>query len=289
MDQSSDTFSFPVSSRPDLINVDGDKILLCEKTDNKPLEDFIYQYNKAGLYVDRREAIEFAAKHETDAKSLDLLEKALSDKSWRIRSVTLDQLNMENDTVKRSVETYLLNVAKNDPKPLVKAHAVEMLGRYKNPGYKSLFMKALYDSSYSVAGNALEALAKIDDAAAETEAKKLSAQPAKGNLGDALLGYIGENKFDSLASKFDNLPVGNAKFNMMKSFAAFLSRVKNTDNLKKGVDMIVSFRDTIPQAFRSNTDPFINDTLNGIAEKKQAAGLKEQSDYVRSKLPAASK
>ncbi len=53
--------------------------------------------------------------------------------------------------------------------------------------------------------------------------------------------------------------------------------------------MIVKFRDAIPRAFRSNTDPFINDALNGIAEKKQAAGLIEQEDYIRSKLPATNK
>ena len=138
--------------------MDGDKILLCEKTDNKPLEDFIYQYNKAGLYVDRREAIEFAAKHQTDAKALDLLEKALSDKSWRIRSFTLDQFNMDNDTVKQSVEKYLVPIAQKDTKKTIQAQAIGMLGKYKKTEYKPFFMKAVNDSSYSVAGNALEAL-----------------------------------------------------------------------------------------------------------------------------------
>jgi len=33
-----DTFSFQVNSKPDLVNVDGDKILLCEKKDNKTLD-----------------------------------------------------------------------------------------------------------------------------------------------------------------------------------------------------------------------------------------------------------
>ena len=50
--------------------------------------------------------------------------------------------------------------------------------------------------------------------------------------------------------------------------------------------MIVKFRDTIPQEFHSFSDPMINGILKGIAEKKQAARLTEQSDYIRSKLPA---
>ncbi len=35
LDHQADTFVFQTVSKPDLINVDGDKILLCEKTDHK--------------------------------------------------------------------------------------------------------------------------------------------------------------------------------------------------------------------------------------------------------------
>ncbi len=49
--------------------------------------------------------------------------------------------------------------------------------------------------------------------------------------------------------------------------------------------MIIGFRDSLPKQNRVNTDPIINDILRGIAERKQEAGLKEQSDYIKSKLP----
>ena len=281
-----DTFSFAVNGKPDLINVDGDKILLCEKNDHKSLDEFIYQYDHAGKYEDRREAMMFAAKQQTDATALNFLERVLGDKSWRIRSTALDQFKMDNENVKRSIASYLEPIAKNDPRKTVRAQAIRMLGMYNNAANKPLFLKALKDSSYTVAGNALTALAKIDDAAAESEAKKLLAQPAKGALRGALFAYTDESKFDSLATKFDNLPVNNSKFDLVRGFANFLARVKNTENVKKGIDMIVKFREAIPQQFRVNTDPFINDALKGVADKKQAAGLKEQGDYIRSKLPA---
>ena len=286
MDQSSDTFSFAVNSRPDLINVDGDKILLCEKTDNKPLEDFIYQYNHAGLYVDRREAIEYAAKNQRDAKALDFLKTALNDRFDKLRTFTLEKLDADNDTIKQSVEPLVKDLAMNDPKPLVRAAAIEVLGNYKKAEYKSLFMKSLTDSSYTVAGNALDALAKIDSVAAINKTKLLSAQQAKGALMDALIRHSSESSFDSIAAKFDKLPVGNAKFNMLEPFADFLGNIKNIDQLKNGVDMIVKFRDSIPQSFRVNTDPFINGVLNSIEEKNKKAGLTEQADYIKSKIPA---
>ncbi len=45
-----DTFSFSYSNRPELVNVDGDKILLAIKKDNKTLDNYIHQYKYAGLY-----------------------------------------------------------------------------------------------------------------------------------------------------------------------------------------------------------------------------------------------
>lgn len=287
MTNQADTFSFAVNSKPDLINVDGDKILLCEKTDHKTLNEFIYQYKNAGLNTDRREAIDFASKSQTDAIALDFLKTALNDKSDWLRSFTLSKLNIDNDTVKAAVERIVKNIATTDSKPATRGEAIRVLGNYKKNEYRPLFMKAVNDSSYTIAGNALEALSKIDSAAAEDEAKKLSAQPARGKLKEVLNNYINESKFDSVASVFDKLPIdGGPKFNMLSFFSNFLSRVKNTANLKKGVDMIVKFRESVPQEYRKDTDSIFNDLLKVIAEKKQAAGLKEQSDFIQSKLPA---
>jgi aminopeptidase N len=173
----SDTFSFAVNSKPDLINVDGDKILICEKTDHKTLDEFIYQYKVAALYIDRVEAIEYTSKNQTGTKELGFLKTALNDKSYRLRQLTLDKLDINNDTVKRSVEALVTDLAKNDRHPLVKARAIQFLSEYKKAEYKSLYLKALNDSSYSVAGNALEALGKIDSITAINEARYLPNLP----------------------------------------------------------------------------------------------------------------
>ncbi len=201
----------------------------------------------------------------------------------------MDFLNLDNDTVKRFMEPYLVTVAKNDSRKTVRARAIQLLGSYKNVVCKPFFIKALSDSSYTVLGKALPALSMIDDASAEIESRKLSAQPAKATLKNALFAYTDESKFDSLSTKFDELPLDNTKFNMMTSFSNFLARVKNTGNFEKGLDMLVKTREAVPQQFRAESDPFINDLLKGIADKKHAAGLKEQEDYVRSKIPAEKK
>ena len=85
VENENDSFYFPYSRKPELINVDGDKIVLCQKTDHKTLENFIYQYSHAGLYLDRREAIEFCAEHQDDPAAQALLRQAVKDRYAELR------------------------------------------------------------------------------------------------------------------------------------------------------------------------------------------------------------
>jgi len=290
-----DTFIFQTVSRPQLINVDGDKILLCEKTEHKNLDNYIFQYKNAGLYLDRREAIEFAARTQAeDHKAMDLMKTALKDRYYGLRIFTLQRLNLTIDSVKKAVEPILSEMAKNDPKSLVRAGAIEALGRLKKDEYRSLFLRAISDSSYSIAGSALRALAAIDTAAAFNQAKSLSEKHVKAELEDAitniLFTYSGENDYDSLAARFERMSNGYEKFMILQPFANYLKRIKNPVCFKKGIDLIVRFRDTIAEEDRQQIAAYFNFMiLSGIASSKQSGGLTEQADYVKSKLPGNTK
>jgi aminopeptidase N len=295
IEHQADTFTFHTDKKPDLINVDGDKILLCEKTEHKTLDNYIFQYKNAGLYLDRREAIDFAARNQADDHTaLSFVESALKDKYYGLRVYTLMKLNLLNDSVKKVVEPLVEEMAKNDPKSLVRAGAIETLGRYKSVAYKPLFLKSINDSSYSIAGKALVALGAIDTAAALDKARSLSGLRSRGALADAvtnvLFSYSDEGDFDSLAVRFDELPFGNEKFLILQPFANFLKRVKDPVKFTKGIDMIVKFRDTIPEQYQPMINPYFNGmVLNGIATSKQSKGMTEQADYVKSKLPVKPK
>ena len=290
-----DTFEFHSASKPDLVNADGEKILLCEKTENKTLDNYIFQYKNAGLYLDRREAIDFAARNQRDDQNaMEFMKTALKDKYHGLRLYSLQKLVLKNDSLKNVFAPILSDMAQSDPDPLVKAGAIEALGKFKQIAYKPLFLKSINDSSYSIAGKALVALGAIDTVTALEKARSLSFQHPKDALEEAvtniLFTYSSENDFDSLAARFDNLPFGNAKFTILQPFANFLKRVKNPTYFKKGIDMIVSFRDTIPMQYRQMIAPYLNGMiLNGIASSKQSKGMTEQADYVKSKLPGNKK
>ena len=52
-----DTLCFPAATKPDLANVDAEKVLLWQKQDHKSLAEYAYQYRHAPRYLDRREAL----------------------------------------------------------------------------------------------------------------------------------------------------------------------------------------------------------------------------------------
>jgi aminopeptidase N len=290
VDQQSDTFAFPCAVKPDLVNFDGDKMLVCEKSDHKTLDNFIFQYSNAGLYLDRREAIDFAMNKQKDEPlARTFLKTALNDKYYGLRTYAIQRLNMSNDSVKAFAEPILASMAKNDKSSLVRAASIEALGRLKKPAYKDMFLNAISDSSYAVAGGGLIALGNIDSIAAMTKANELSSQKIKGRLSNAvnttLYTYASENDFQTLSSRFEKLPFGQSKFSLLQPFAGYLKKVKDDTNFRKGIDIIVNFRDSIPAEIGQQVLGYINGMiLNNIATVKQSAGLTDQAEYVKSKI-----
>ncbi|HEX4851064.1 MAG TPA: M1 family aminopeptidase, partial [Puia sp.] len=289
VENKADTFTFSYSSRPDLVNVDGDKIILCEKKDHKTLENFIHQYKYAGLYLDRREAIDACSDQQDNVKAIELLKAAVHDRYYELRIYALNSLDLDKQNIKDIFEPIIFGLAQKDSSALVRAKAIELLGKYNKPTYKSLFLQAVNDSSYSVAGSALSALSALDPVEAADLAQKFISQPAKGNLLSAIIeisiksGHY-EN-FDVLAEGFDKMPFSQKKMDNLPYFAGMLLRIDNTPQVKKGVDAIVKFRDAISPEQKEELGNLINNSiLKPIADRKEAAGHKDQADYIRSKI-----
>jgi aminopeptidase N len=300
-DNAVDTFTFSYTQRPDLVNVDGDKIMLWVKKDNKTLENFIHQYKYAGNYPDRREAIDYVAKQQDNPKALALLKEALEDKYQGLRNFAISKLDMKKEAVRLAVEQTLYNLARNDKYSTVRGSAMNALGHYKKPEYVALFKSALNDSSYTVAGNALIALNNTDQPAALAFAKENFEKPSKGVLQNAITAVIAqsgdESIFDKVVGDFRKLSL-QEKFGAVNNLATYLAALKDVSKFKQGVDLIAAFRDEIPAPIKPQTDPYLNGVvLKGLLTAKSEAlkadasnaGLQEQINYLKTKLPEEEK
>ncbi|MFM2232257.1 MAG: hypothetical protein RJB31_958 [Bacteroidota bacterium] len=284
-----DSFSFASAKKPDLINFDGEKILLCEKKENKSLDNYIHQYYHAGNYLDRKEAVDFCGKKTDDPKALALLKDALSDPFHGIRLLAMGKIDMKKDRIRKTFEeTIALLVNKETNRP-VKASMMEGLGKTADVKYASLYEKNINDSSYSVAGASLEALSKVDSVIALKYAMELSNKPAKGKLDNAINSILvasgKEEVFDKLADKFTDMGLTNEKFMLMQQIGEMTGSMKSNDRIKKSIDMIIAFRDEIPAQVKEQTNPYINGMiLGGIMNKLKMAGNTEMAKYLEGKM-----
>jgi aminopeptidase N len=283
-----DTFNFPAASKPGLINFDADKILLAQKTENKTAEEYLFQYKNAGNYIDRREAIDAAVKNQTEQAASQILLLAMKDRFAPLRSYTVSRLDLSNPQIKTQAEPALFELAQKDGDRTVKAAAIAKLGNYKSEKYTSLFKAAVNDSSYTVAGNALEALSKVDSVAAVAEAKRLSALPAKGKL-EVALKQIKSATDPAAAAKvladFEALPMGQSKFQGLEGVFNLIESTNSLDLLKRGVDDIVKLVKDIPETFREQAASQLYAALRELQKQKAGNGQADQSNYIESQLP----
>ena len=287
VDSKVDTFTFAASVRPDLVNFDANKMLLAQKTENKSLDEYIHQYRN-GNYLDRREAVDAALKAQDQQKAVALLTMAINDRYHGLRTYTITNLDLTKPPVRTTAEPVLAKLAQSDPKRLVKAAAIGRLGEYFDAKYIPLFKSALNDSSYSVAGNALAALSELDSVQAYNEAKRLAAAPAKGRLADAItqsmIKYGDESAADLILSNFENMPLSQAKLDAMMPLVEFLVKVKSTANFKRGIDAISAFVPQLPENVRGQVEQYVTMIYTNLKKAKLNAGLKEQADYIDTKL-----
>ncbi len=261
-----DTLVFPYTSKPDLINVDADKILLAEKTDNKSEENAIAQWKYAKLYIDRKEAIDFFAK-----KSMPELAKGLYDKAAGIRQLTIQKIAASPYKSDPVVLSTIEDIAKKDFDKKTKAAAIKFLVRTADKKYEALYTSNVTDSSYSVAGAALEGLVATNPENAYALAKQYGTG-AKDALSDVVMDVIIKNgtvtDFEVVSGSYRNTATSDRKVRMTEKYSEYLLKINDVAQLKKGIDDIMQFRNAIPEQYRSFVDPMFKKSFDALSKAK---------------------
>ncbi len=284
-----DSFYFPAAKAPDNVNVDNDKVLLWGKEDAKPLGQFIYQYHHATNFMDRFEALNEATENMAKPEAQALVKAALQDSFYIIRQKAISAFNPAAMT--ETLEETMVNLASKDPSTQVRETAIDAIGALRKQKYAALFEQLTKDSSYLVSGAALDALEKVDSMSAYKIALPLSKQVIKKRLNTAVTNilskYGDENVFDFVAAKYESLNIQSEdKFYMTMPFAQLLGKTTEEAKFKKGIELIVAFRDAIPAGYRTQTDPYFNfNILSNILKVKKQKGEENLVKIVSAYIP----
>jgi aminopeptidase N len=284
MNDKADTLTFKVASKPDLVNVDGDKVLLCAKTDNKTLEQFEFQYFNAPLYLDRLEAINAVAAKESDQGAQKVLIAALKDKYYGLRIKAINALHMSNDDVHNAALPVLTSLAQTDDNTLVRAAAINVLGKLKMAGNMDIFKQALTSQSYAIQGAALNAISQLDSKQALSLAKGFE-KDNEGALTNAIVTVYstsgGDAEWPFIYNSFEKAtPQG--KFNMVRPFGAMVGTVSNPVYAQQGInalkDIGVKYKQFGVGTFVIN---LLNQIKTGRTTLKDDASVKVADDAIK--------
>jgi aminopeptidase N len=245
MTQATQTFTMPLSAKPELVNVDADKTLLWQKTDSKPLAEFAYQYAHAPRLVDRAEALEAALAQQTsNAAARTVVLAALKDKFYGLRIAALQGLKLDDKTVAKAAAPTLRKLASTEKEPHVQAALLDALSQLKDKKDEKLVAKELTSSpSATVQGAALRALGNINPSQALTRAKAYEVD-APGPLSSAVATLYarqgGVAQWAYIRNRYDAAS-GRAKFGLIPAMANMLPRLTDATAFKEDVSRLQAF------------------------------------------------
>jgi aminopeptidase N len=229
-------FTFDVPSQPDLVNVDAEKMLLINKTENKATKEWAFQYRNGKLFLDRYEALAQLAKRPSDPDAKDCLLRAVNDKFWYLREYAISKLSNIFEENKVAIKEKLVDLAKSDPQSDVRISALEFL--VKNyPGdadLMSLYKYAMTDKSYGVMGVGLSGITKLNPEEGMKLAKGLESEKSTSLL-FSIAELYAENGSDANNDFFINSASrfkGFSNIGFVNLYVAFLKRCSDETVLK---------------------------------------------------------
>ncbi len=269
MNDEADTLTFPAITKPDLVDVDADKILLAKKTDSgKTLKEYTFQYFNAPLYMDRYEAIEAAQGKQSEKDAQKILIAALKDKYYGLRVKAIRSLNMANDDIHNAALPVLASLAQTDENTLVRAAALRTLAKQKASGNMNIFKKALGSQSYAVQGAALFGISQIDAAQGLQLAKGFE-KDNSGELTQAMVTVYAENgnsaQWPFVYQHFisENM---NAKFALIEMFTKMIANIDSPAGAQQGIEELKNMG--IKYKVIDGIGPFIVGLLTNIKEAR---------------------
>ncbi len=176
IEKAKEIFEWKFDKQPDLINMDAERMLLCEKKDYKSKENYVFQFYHAPLYLDRYEALnKTGSDYEENSPSATMMEDGLYDRYDNIRVQALKNIGTQLKANKERMRPVIMDLAANDSSSAVRMQAIKALGKYFKGDDEILkaIENSLNDISYNVQAAAFKIIADEDKEKAGLLAKHL--------------------------------------------------------------------------------------------------------------------
>jgi aminopeptidase N len=296
VDSRRQSFSYPYRNgvRPVFVP-DDEHWLVGIMQEQKKLPEWLTQTSVSTDYINKRRAVSSAFMVQSDSVAQEIYRVALRDSLAGIRTHALNLMVRIADKYKwhKNFRKEVALLAVNDPHNKVRAAAFDVLGAWKVTTSKQDMISALADSSYMVAGAALEALRKIDKDSAYSFTREILAQNPKADLENAawnIISYRGEPADIKLFEERANYVYGTKKI----SFATYLSRyIRNTKDLsvyEGGISLLTKLAENEGiKSYRFAIGSMVFETTKYYKERGTSSSEKENPDEIKRRISIAEK
>jgi len=203
---------------------------------------FLSQFVHATGYTSKRIAITLSQVYASDSSSQEVIRLALNDTTPGIKEHCLSVLRAEKDSKRQQkFEPQVSLLAFTDSKNAVRAAAFDVLGAWKIKTDRQQLLDAIHDSSYAVAGSALNALFAVDSEKAYSIARTFFDTKPKSTLQSSMwtiIGKVAKEEDVNLFEQHSVLAYGTGKFILANGLYYYLVRVKSDIAFEKGVNVL---------------------------------------------------
>lgn len=229
VDQLKQSFELPYSGTLKSVVFDNQQMLLAKIREEKPTDQYIFQYYNGQRYKARKEGLLYGSKSK-EQKGQQLILDALNDPFWSIRLIAIEKAVRLNEENKGKGLALIKDLAMNDENSQVRSSALNFLaGNMEGEAIEVIYADRIEkDKSYLVISTALKNLSKINPEKAMEKAKALENEKSSKMLAGVaqLYGAHGDKdkyEFFETALKGNRLQ-GFDQLGVMNSLTYFITR-----------------------------------------------------------------
>jgi len=281
------TFSLPTSQHPSLVKFDAEGQLLAQIEEERTQDELLFQYYHARNYLQKYEAIEKLRPKVGDLAVSGMLRSALNDDFWAVRKNAADALRKYKGPEGGAIRKDLQRVALKDNKSQVRAAALTALASFPNEDFSGIYATALNDSSYTVVGSAINALAKNPTVSAR-ERINLLQDTRNQTLLTALANYYALNgnadQYQWFLRRMTDVSDEDLYQSYFENFATLMLRMPPVER-DKGLQRLESYARTDSKFYvrlgaykalgmLADTNPSLKNTMRDIRDKEKDQQVK---------------